>query len=231
LTVRRLKASSIKTVGHPGREGILTYIEKIAFHLGRRDEIPNQELAALLAKEENHKGIEEIGSFLYDKNTSIQSDCIKVLYEVGYISPRLISKYAATFIDLLDSKRNRMVWGAMIALSTIAEVIPELIWPYRQKIKDLIQTGSVITNVSGVKTLINLSKAGDQYYQGLIDDLLMLQRYCRKVDFAKRAEEMHVVIQSTHRDAFKQLLEDRKPMLSKAAQKRVSKVIKNLDNT
>jgi hypothetical protein len=219
----------MRTVGHPGSEGILTYIEQIAFHLGRRHEVPNQELAAHLAKEENLIGIDEIASFLYDKNASIQSDCIKVLYEIGYISPQLISKYAATFIDLLDSKRNRMVWGAMIALSTIAEKVPEVIWPHRQKIKDLIDTGTVITNVAGVKTLINLCKAGDQYYHGLIDDLLVLQRDCRNVDFAKRAEGMYVVIRSPHRDTFRKLLEDRKPLLSKAAQKRVSKVIENLD--
>jgi hypothetical protein len=208
----------------------MTYIEKIAYHLGRRDEIPNQELADLLAEEENHQGIEEIASYLYDKNKSIQSDCIKVLYEIGYINPHLITKYAETFIKLLDSKTNRMVWGAMIALSTIAEHAPEEIWPHCEKIKELIETGTVITNVWGVKTLINLSKAGDKYYAELIDDLLRLQKECRNVDFAKRAEDMWGVIRPEHRAAYQEILIERKPSLSKSAQARLGRVITRLSD-
>ena len=206
----------------------MSYIEKIAFHVGRRDEVPNQELAKQLAEEQNHAGIEEIAGYLQDKNKSIQSDCIKVIYEIGYISPQLITKFAGSFIQLLDSKINRMVWGGMIALSTVAEYVPEDIWPHREKIKNLIETGTVITNVSGVKTLINLSKAGGQYYAGLIDDLFRLQQDCRNVDFAKRAEDMWPVIQPAHRKAYREILEERKPDLSNAAQKRLAKVIKSL---
>jgi hypothetical protein len=207
----------------------MTYIEKIAYHLGRRDEVPNQELAALLAEEENHQGIDEIASYLYDKNKSIQSDCLKVLYEIGYITPQLITKYADTFIKLLDSKTNRMVWGAMIALATIAEHVPEEIWPHSEKIKELIETGSVITNVWGVKTLINLSKTGEPYYSELVDDLLRLQKECRNVDFAKRAEDMWVVMQPAHKTSYREILVERKPSLSKSAQARLGRVIAKLE--
>ena len=206
----------------------MTYIQKIAYHLERRDEVPNQELAGLLAEEENIKGIEEIASYLDDKNKSIQSDCLKVLYEIGYISPKLITKYAATFIKLLDSKTNRMVWGSMIALANIAEYVPEEIWPHRERILELIETGTVITNVWGVKTLINLSKAGDRYYDELKEELFRLQLDCRDVDFAKRAEEMSVVIRPGEQDAYREMLEARKSSLSKAAQTRLAKVIKKL---
>lgn len=206
----------------------MTYIERIAFHSDLRDEIPNQELATLLAREENSIGIAEIASYLYDKNKSIQSDCIKVLYEIGYISPQLITNYADDFIHLLSSKTNRMVWGAMIGLSTIAELIPEKIWPYRMKILDLIETGTVITNVSGVKTLINLARAGNPYYIRLIDELMRLQKDCRNVDFAKRAEDMCDVIRSEHVAEFGEILKARLPGLGKAAQKRLLRVIKKL---
>ena len=204
------------------------YVERIAYHVGRRDEVPNQELAALLAREENQEGIDEIAGYLNDKNKSIQSDCMKVLYEIGYIAPHLIADHAEDFLGLLDSKVNRMVWGAMIALSTIAEEVPRTIWPHRERIKELIETGSVITNVSGVRTLINLSKSGESFYDGLIDDLLRLQRECRDVDFAKRAEDMWPTIRPAHREEYRKLLEERKPGLSGAAQKRLAKVIKHL---
>ena len=206
----------------------MTYIERIAYYLGRRNEIPNQELAAILANDGNQVGVDEIAGYLNDSNKSIQSDCIKVLYEVGYIAPQLISKYTDIFIDLLDSKNNRMVWGAMIALSTIAEIVPEKIWPHREKIFHLVETGTVITNVSGVKTLINMAKAGDPYYSDLIDTLLDLQKTCRDIDFAKRAEDMRPVIGPKYKDAFRRILEQRMPGLSKAAQKRLARVIRDL---
>lgn len=207
----------------------MTYIEKIAFHLGERGEVPNQELAGRLAEEGNRAGIAEIAGYLEDKNKSIQSDCIKVLYEIGYISPHLITDYADTFIRLLDSKNNRMVWGAMISLSTIAELVPEGIWLHCAKILNLIETGTVITNVAGVKTLINLAKAGDPYYPGVIEDLLRLQKECRSVDFAKRAEDMWGVIRPEHVEQYKRILEERLSALSKAAQKRLARVIKRLE--
>ena len=206
----------------------MTYIEKIAYHLNRRDEVPNQELAAILAEGENREGIAEIASYLDDKNKAIQSDCIKVMYTIGYTAPQLITDYADTFIRFLDSKQNRMVWGAMIALSTIAEIVPEKIWPHQAKIVSLVETGTVITNVAGVRTLINLAKASDPYYASLIDELLRLQRECRSVDFAKRAEEMWSVVRSDHIVAYKKILEERLPTLSSAAQKRLVRVIKKL---
>lgn len=209
----------------------MTYIEKIAYHLDQRDEVPNQELAAFLAAEKSWEGVAEIASYLDDKNTSIQSDCIKVLYEIGYISPLLITEYAETFIRLLDSKNNRMVWGAMIALSTIAEFVPEKIWPYKSKILNLIETGTVITNVAGVKTYINLAKAGDPYYAGLIEELMHMQKDCRSVDFAKRAEDMWGVIRPEHVEKYKKILEERLSGLSNAAQKRLTRVIKNIKSS
>jgi len=206
----------------------VTYIEKIAYHLGRRDEVPNQELAAELAREQNRAGIEEIAAGLKDKNPSVQSDCLKVLYQIGYLAPELISGYAQTFVSLLNSKNNRMVWGAMIAMATIAELVPDEIMPNLERIKYLIATGTVITNVWGVKTLINLSKAGDRYYDALIGDLLDLQKQCRSVDFAKRAEDMSPVIRGAHLEEYKAILVERKPSLSGAAQKRLQTVINRL---
>ena len=208
----------------------MTAIDQIAYHLDRRDEVPNQELAGRLARDKDRVGIKEIASYLNDKNTSIQSDCIKVLYEIGYLDPGLITPYAGDFLELLESKHNRMVWGAMIALSTIAEYVPEKIVPRLERIKELIDTGTVITNVSGVKTLINLCKAGEKYSLALKDDLIHYQKECRDVDFAKRAEDMWIVIRPEQRDVYRKVLEERLPDLSKAARKRLNKVILNLEN-
>ena len=206
----------------------MAYIEKIAFHLKRRDEVPNQELAALLASEENKTGIKEIASYLNDKNKSIASDCLKVLYEIGYLSPHLIKNYAEIFISLLENKNNRMVWGSMIALANISELVPDQIWPHRELILELIETGTVITSVWGVNVLIGLSKSNQKCYSLLKVDLLRLQEECRDVDFAKRAELMWKVFKPEEILEYKKILETRLPDLSTSAQKRLSRVIKKI---
>ena len=62
---------------------ILSVLEKIAYYRNRSDEVPNQELARELAETNNRDGIREIAQNLWHKNKSVQSDCLKVLYEIG----------------------------------------------------------------------------------------------------------------------------------------------------
>ncbi len=206
----------------------MSYINQIAYNLGRRDEVPNQELAKKLAKENNAEGIQEIAGYLYDKNKSIASDCLKVLYEAGYINPKLIAPYADDFIKFLSSKTNRMVWGAMIAIANIGEIEAEKIFKHKDLIMEKIKTGTVITNVWGVKALINMAKAGDKYYNELKPVLFKVQEDCRPIDFAKRAEDMSKSIKGEDIQDYIELLENKKDTLSAAGAKRLEKVIKKL---
>lgn len=204
----------------------MEYINQISYHLGRKDEVPNQDLAKQLANEENIQGIAEIAGYLSDKNKSIASDCLKVMYEIGYIKPSLLIPYTDELIEFIHSKNNRMVWGAMIGLSSLAKVIPERIFKEKTLILEKIETGTVITNVWGVYTIINLANHG--YYDELRQTLFMLQEECRNVDFAKRAESMQDVIDVSDIGEYITLLEARANELSKAANKRLQKVIKSL---
>lgn len=202
----------------------MAYIERIAYHLKQRDEVPNQELARELAAKEDKDGIKEIAGYLNDKNKSIASDCLKVLYEIGYLKPALISPYTNDYIQMLQSKNNRMVWGAMIALSSVAKVDPAPVFVIKDTILNLIETGTVITNVWGVYTLIHLAANG--YYEALRDDLFMLQNTCRNVDFAKRAESMIEVISEADLNEYITMLEERLPSLSSGGQKRLKALLK-----
>jgi hypothetical protein len=93
-------------------------LNRIAYFQNRRDEVPNQELARELAGAKDRKGIREIARNLWHENSNVQSDCLKVLYEVGYLNPVLIARYVGDFLKLLKSSNNRLTWGSMIALST-----------------------------------------------------------------------------------------------------------------
>jgi len=65
-------------------------IEKLAYRLGRNDEVPNIELAELLCQNEDVRGISAIVEGLKGRDKAIANDCIKVLYEIGYRKPFLI---------------------------------------------------------------------------------------------------------------------------------------------
>lgn len=72
-------------------------LDRIAFFQNRRDEVPNQQLAKELAETENRAGIKEIAENLQNKNQNVQSNCLKVLYEIGYLKPDLIIGYTSDF--------------------------------------------------------------------------------------------------------------------------------------
>lgn len=80
-------------------------LDRIAFFQNRRDEVPNQQLAKELAESENRAGVKEIAAAnLQSKNHNVQSDCLKVLYEIGYLKPDLIADYTPDFFGPLKSK-------------------------------------------------------------------------------------------------------------------------------
>ena len=82
----------------------MSVLEQITYHQGRRDEIPNQELVGELAAKENKDGILELVENLRHTDKHVQADCIKVLYEVGYLNPELIGGYAGDFLYLLEER-------------------------------------------------------------------------------------------------------------------------------
>jgi len=94
----------------------MSVLDKLSVSLGVRNNKPNQILAKEIAEKNDKEAIKELVENLNNKNKRIASDCIKVLYEIGYINPKLIAGYVNNFIDLLSHKNNRLVWGGMIAL-------------------------------------------------------------------------------------------------------------------
>ena len=103
-------------------------IDLLASTQGLRGDDSNIALAKEIASTENKEAIKELVDNLKNKDKNIQSDCIKTLYETGYLKPTLIAGYYSEFLELLSSKNNRLVWGGMIALSTIAEIKPDEIF-------------------------------------------------------------------------------------------------------
>ena len=208
----------------------MSALERIAHFQNRRDEVPNQELARELAEKRDQAGIGEIAENLWNKDKHIQADCIKVLYEIGYIDPSLIADYAEDFLKLLKSRNNRMVWGGMVALSTVASLKAEVTFAYLRDVQRAMEQGSVITVDAGVLTLSHVASANDEYSQIIFPYLLEHLRTCRPKDVAQHAEKSLVAVNADNKHDFIAVLENRMEDLSAAQTKRVRKVIKEVEN-
>lgn len=203
-------------------------LSKIAFYQGRRDEEPNQELARRLVESGDRKGIQVIVNHLHYPNPSVACDCIKVLYEVGYLNPEFIEDYYGQFLDLLDSPENRLVWGAMLALSLIAVRNADELYPYREKILKATLSGSVITRDNGIKTLAGIAAYSEGYQTEILPHLFKLLSTCRAKEVPQYAESISVAVDGEYRQEFKEILQHRLPELSSSQVARVKKVLKGL---
>jgi|SRR6185503_5228632 len=203
----------------------MSVIDKLAHSLGRRDEVPNQELARDLAEKKDQKGIREVAENLWNTDKNIQADCIKVLYEVGYIEPKLIADYAEDFVKLLKSKNNRLVWGGMTALAEVAKANPDAVFKHFDAIKKAKETGSVITVDNAISTLA-YTAANDKYNKAIFPYLLKHLSSCRPKEVPQHSEKTLPAVNTSNKNEFIKVLEKRMEDLSGGGLSRVKKVIK-----
>ena len=204
-------------------------LSKLSHAQNRRDEIPNQELACELAETRNFAGIQEIADNLNHQDRKMRYDCIKVLYEIGYLAPDLISPYAEDFVQLLTSKLNRMVWGGMTALTTIAELAADDLFPHVENIKKAMDGGSVITIDAGVMTLAGIASQKDVYNKAIFPYLLGHLRSCRPKDVPQHSEKTLLAVIPENREEFLAVLDKRLKDLDGSRAKRVRKVIDTVE--
>ncbi len=207
----------------------MSALNRIATYQNRRDEVPNQELARELAEKKDRTGIREIAQNLWSDNANVKSDCLKVLYEIGYLDPALIADYVDDFLKLLKSKNNRLVWGSMIALSTIAALKADEIYVHLPEIQSTMQSGSVITKDNGVKILAVVAAQKETYRKKIFPDLLQHLATCRPKDVPQHAEKIVVAVNAKNKDEFSAALQTRMVDLSASQATRVRKVIKEAD--
>ena len=209
----------------------MSVIDKLAHSLGRRDEVPNQELARNLTAKKDKKGIREVAENLWNKDKNIQADCIKVLYEVGYIEPKLIAEYSEDFVKCLRSKNNRLVWGGMTALAEVAKANPDAVFNNLDAIKKAKEAGSVITVDNAISTLAYTAAANDTYNKAIFPYLIKHLSSCRPKEVPQHSEKTMPAVNSSNKADFIKVLEKRMEDLSGGGLARVKKVIKQAANS
>ena len=206
----------------------LSILDKLASALGHRDETPNVALAQSVAAAADKEAVATLAANLSNKKKDIQSDCIKVLYEIGAINPALIAPHIDIFVGLLNSKNNRLAWGAMTALDVISRVEPDKTAVYLPQIIAAADAGSVITRDHAVGILIKLM-AHKKYASDCFALLLEQLMGCPTNQLPMYAEQAAPSIHAEHRASFVHTLSQRLPEIEKDSKRlRVEKVIKKM---
>lgn len=201
-------------------------IDKLASSLGQKDEGPNIALAEAIVRKKNQKAVKALVELLFHKDKQIQSDSIKVLYEIGKQKPELIAAYDKEFLKLLDHKNNRLVWGAMSALDSISAIQPKAIYKHLTQILDVASKGSVITRDHAVNILINLARV--KTYAEDAQTLLFAEILgCPVNQLPMYAERAAPVISKKMSARFKEVLTMRlDDEMPESKRKRIEKVMK-----
>jgi hypothetical protein len=210
------------------RRETMSTLEKIAFFQNRRDEVPNQLLAKELAEKEDNDGIHEIANNLDNKDKNISSDCLKVLYEIGYLKPNLIAPYVDNFLSLLSHKDNRKVWGAMIALGTIAPISHKEIGSQIDTVIDVVNKGSVITVLWGVRVLAGTLAKETSLEDIILPEILHILQICVPRDVPTHLESILPMITATNRKKILAAVESRRSSMTAAHLTRLKKVLKSI---
>lgn len=206
----------------------MTVLHLLATALNRRDETPNCELARTIVGTKDVGAVKELVENLSNKDKGLQADCIKVLYEIGASEPALIASYYREFGKLLESNNNRLVWGAMTALDSIALKEPKGVYSLLPRIVDIAETGSVISRDHAVGILTKLGTL-KQYTDKCVSLLLKQLVACPGNQFPMYAEMCEQVVTDKNRKALERVIADRLQRLEKESQKkRIMKVLKRI---
>lgn len=201
---------------------------ELASVMGRGDEGPNIQLAEKICKTKDGPAVKLLMSLLGHKKTAVRNDVIKVLYEIGTRKPDMIIPYAKDFLALLHHKDNRMIWGAMNALSAISEFKPELLAKDLPSILDAMDSGSVITRDHGIYILCNVSRI-KKHHEDCMELLLEQIEKAPVNQVPMYAEKTAEVISKPFISRFKKVLQARKDVYSiESKKKRLEKLIRNL---
>ncbi len=206
----------------------MSALEKIGFYLQDRSEVANQNLARELVENDDAAGVQEIAENLWNKKNAIRADCIKVLYEVGFLKPEMIAPYTGDFLRLLVSRNNRLVWGGMYALACVAPLKADELFPRVREIQKAMEQGSVITIDNGVKTLAGIAAGQAEYQAVIVPYLLTHLGKCRTKEVPQHAESTLVAVSGKYVEPFRKVLEQRMAEMTPPQAQRIRKLLKIL---
>lgn len=201
-------------------------LDRLANALGRNDERPNVELAEALAANPDAAAVRDLVAALTTGPAPVRADAIKVLYELGERRPEALKDHAATFFELLGSRNNRLVWGAMSALAALATTEAGVLAKRLPEILEAADKGSVITRDKAMAILSQLAQAG---HQAALPALLDRLDSAAPNQFPMYAEIALPAVEAAHKARFEAILKARLANVPQPAKRvRIEKVLRKL---
>lgn len=132
-----------------------TLTDQMRANAKRRDEQANVALAQRIALAHDAAAVAEVVAALDDRK--LESDAIKVLYEIAALEPQLVAKHAEVLLECLSNKHNRIVWGAMRGLALLVHERRALLAKHLPRLRAVADAGTVITRDGFVDILIGVA--------------------------------------------------------------------------
>ena len=117
----------------------------------------------------------------------------------------------------------------MIALSTIAAIAADAIWPHLAEIQKAMENGSVITVDGGVLTLATLASTSLERNKKIFPSLLKHLETCRPKDVPQHAEKTLLAVNAGNKQSFIEVLEKRLEDMTDSQAARLRRVIKQAE--
>lgn len=204
-------------------------IHQLSSQKGSRIQEDNIELAHQIVKKKDKNAIKELMELLQHFDKKIRHDSIKVLYEVGEAQPKMIADFIQHFFHLLESKDNRMQWGAMTALSAIAFEKSEDMYHKVPKLIEIAEAGSVITNDHLIKILTAIGLSQPHYKEDMYALLIEQTLKSPENQMPKYAEETARLSTPENKHLLIEMIQQRLPeMKTESKVKRLEKLLKKL---
>jgi hypothetical protein len=205
---------------------VSSVLDQLASALGRNGEQPNVELAERLGANPDKAAIAELVAALKSGPAAIANDAIKVLYELGERRPELVADHADAFFANLTSTNNRLVWGGMSALDTIAAVSGSAVAKRLPEILAAAEKGSVIAKDKAVSILAKLVAAG---HAKALPALFAMVEAAAVNQLPMYAEMAAPAIDRSHQTAFVAIITKRLATIDQPAKRaRLEKLLRKL---
>lgn len=203
-------------------------VSRLSRARGRRDEEPNVQLAEELARSNDVDGIARVAEIAITGGRQAQSDAIKVLYEVGARNAVLLRPHMQCFLQLIESRNNRMVWRAMTALAQLASVDADPIAANLDAILAAADTGSAIAKDQAMQILIAL-KARPDLARGATVHLLARLKSAAVNQLPMYAERIHGALEARDYPEFRKVLMMRlADHMPKSKRRRIETIMRKL---
>ena len=204
-------------------------ISRLSSGQDRRDQGPNRQLAEEIVRTQDQVLLNQVVAALEVQQTErVGNELVLVLTAISEKGPALLRNYSSLLLAKLESKSNRQVFGSMIALANIVNLVPEQIEAHLSTILSKMESGTVVTRDHGFRILCHLYTLAT--HRKSMGALILEQLHSAPDNqLGQYAERFLSVVHSEDRFSLEEVLESRMSYLTNEHhRKRLAKAILKL---